>query len=77
MPKSLAVAKILLIFALSNINIKGEMEEMVFRNRREQMEYYAQQHGWGPMTEEDRAALDDAVRMITNLDSKPRYAISN
>ena len=43
------------------------MEEMKFKNRSEQIEWYAQQRGWGPLTEEDKAALDDAVRMITNL----------
>ena len=26
------------------------------------------QRGWGPLTEEDKAALDDAVRMVTHLD---------
>ena len=50
------------------------MEERKFKNRREQADYYAKLRGWGPLTEEDKIALDDAVRMITNLDSKPRYA---
>lgn len=54
------------------------MEEMKFNNRREQADYYAKLRGWGPLTEEDKIALDDAVRMVTNLDSKPRYAaVSN
>ncbi len=54
------------------------MEGMKFKNRREQMEYYAKLRGWGPLTEEDKIALDDAVRLVTNLDSKPRYAaVSN
>ena len=44
------------------------MEERKFKNRSEQVEWVAQQKGWGPLTEEDIAALDDAVRMITNLD---------
>ena len=44
------------------------MEERRFKNRSEQMEWVAQQKGWEPLTEEDKAALDDAVRMITNLD---------
>ena len=44
------------------------MEERRFKNRTEQMEWVAQQKGWEPLTEEDIAALDDAVRMITNLD---------
>jgi hypothetical protein len=44
------------------------METRKFNNRSEQIEWYAQQRGWEPLTEEDKAALDDAVRMITNLD---------
>ena len=28
----------------------------------------ATQRGWRPLTEEDKAALDDAVRMVTHLD---------
>ena len=47
---------------------RKNMEEMKFKNRFEQIEWYAQQRGWEPLTEEDKAALDDAVRMITNLD---------
>ena len=50
------------------------MEEKKLKNRREQADYYAKLRGWGPLTEEDKTALDDAVRMVTNLDSKPRYA---
>jgi hypothetical protein len=38
-----------------------------FKNRREQIEWYEKQMGWGPLTEEDKAAIDDAVRMVTNL----------
>lgn len=44
------------------------MEERKFKNRSEQIEWFAKQRGWGPLTEEDIEALDDAVRMITNLD---------
>ena len=50
------------------------MEEKKFKNRREQADWVAKQRGWGPLTEEEKIILDDAVRMITNLDSKPRYA---
>lgn len=51
------------------INLKRKnMEEMKFKNRFEQIEWYAKQRGWEPLTEEDIEALDDAVRMITNLD---------
>jgi hypothetical protein len=44
------------------------METRKFKTRSEQIEWYAKQRGWEPLTEEDKAALDDAVRMITNLD---------
>lgn len=50
------------------------MEEMKFKNRTERLDYYAKLRGWEPLTEEDKIALDDAVRMVTNLDSRPRYA---
>jgi hypothetical protein len=53
------------------------MEERKFRNRTERMEWYEKQMGWGPLTEEDKAAIDDAVRMVTNLDPKPKYAVSH
>jgi len=53
------------------------MEERKFKNRREQADYYAKLRGWGPLTDEDRAAIDDAVRMVTNLDYTSHYAVSN
>ena len=43
------------------------MEERKFSNRFEQVAWYEQQMGWGPLTEEDKQALDEAVRMVTNL----------
>ncbi len=43
------------------------MEEMKFNNRLEQVQWYEQQQGWGPLTDEDKQALDEAVRMVTNL----------
>ena len=52
------------------------MEEKKFKNRTERAEWLDAQRGWGPLTEEEKAILDDAVRMVTNLDSKPRYAVS-
>ena len=52
------------------------MEEKQFKNRTERMKWVAQQRGWEPLTEEDKIALDDIVRMVTNLDSKPRYEVS-
>ena len=59
---------------VSNIKSSRIMEEKKFKNRREQADWIAKQRGWGPLTEEDKIALDDAVRLITSLDSKPRYA---
>ena len=53
------------------------MEERKFKNRTEQADYYAKLRGWGPLTDEDRAAIDDAVRMVTNLDYTSHYAVSN
>ena len=50
------------------------MDERKFKNRTERAEWLDAQRGWGPMTEEEKAILDDAVRFVTNLDSKPRYA---
>ena len=63
-------------FAASNIKSLRIMEEKKFKNRRERLEWLDAQRGWGPLTEEEKAILDDAVRMVTNLDSKPRYAVS-
>ena len=44
------------------------MEERKFKTRTEQADYYASLRGWGPLTEDDVVALDDAVKMITHLD---------
>ena len=63
-------------FAASNIKSSRIMEEKKFKNRTERLEWLDAQRGWGPLTEEEKAILDDAVRMVTNLDSKPRYAVS-
>lgn len=38
-----------------------------FKTRTERVEWYEKQFGWKPLTDEDRAALDDAVRMVTNF----------
>ena len=43
------------------------MDDMKFNNRLEQVQWYEQQQGWGPLTDEDRQALDEAVKMVTNL----------
>ena len=48
--------------------INMETTNRQFKDRFEQIEWYAKQRGWEPLTEEDKEALDDAVRMITNLD---------
>ena len=53
------------------------MEEKKFKNRTERAEWLDAQRGWGPLTEEERAILDDAVRLVTNLDPQPRYALPN
>lgn len=70
-----------MVYREKNVTLQREtldkdriMEERKFKNRREQADYYAKLRGWGPLTEEDKIALDDAVRMVTNLDSKPLYA---
>ena len=39
-----------------------------FKTRTEQADYYAQLRGWGSLTEEESAALDDAFRLVTHLD---------
>ena len=52
------------------------MEEKKFKNRTERLEWLDAQKGWGPLTEEEKAILDDAIRMVTNLDSKLKYAVS-
>ncbi len=53
------------------------METKKFKNRREQADYYAQLRGWKPLTEEEKAELDDAIRMITNLDNQLHNEIHN
>ena len=63
-------------FAPSNLKKERIMEERKFKNRTERAEWLDAQRGWGPLTEEEKAILDDAVRLVTNLDSKPRYAVS-
>lgn len=43
-------------------------ETRKFATRTEMVNWYNEQKGWGPLTEEEEAILDDAVRMVTNLD---------
>ena len=43
------------------------METKVFKGRLEEVEWLDAQKGWGPLSEEDKKAIDDAVRMVTNL----------
>ena len=45
-----------------------QQQTITFKTRGEQSEYYASQRGWSSLTEEDKIALDDAVRMVTHLD---------
>lgn len=70
-----------MVYREKNVTLQREtldkdriMEERKFKNRTGRAEWLDAQRGWGPLTEEDKIALDDAVRMVTNLDSKPRYA---
>ena len=53
------------------------METKKFKNRREQADYYAKLRGWKPLTDEEKAELDDAIRMITNLDNHLHNEILN
>ena len=71
----------MIVYREKNVTLQREtldkdriMEERKFKNRTERAEWLDAQRGWGPMTEEEKAILDDAVRFVTNLDSKPRYA---
>lgn len=45
-----------------------DMEDKKFKNWLDRAEWVAEQKGWGPLTDEDKVAIDDAVRMVTNLD---------
>ena len=63
-------------FCIVNDIITWIMEEKKFKNRTERAEWLDAQRGWGPLTEEERAILDDAVRLVTNLDPQPHYAVS-
>lgn len=43
------------------------MEERKYKNRREAIEAYEREMGWTPLTAEEKIALDEAIRMVTNL----------
>lgn len=43
-------------------------ETRLFATRTEQVNWYNKQKGWGPLTEEEKRILDDAVRLVTHLD---------
>ena len=73
----MAESKEMLTFADRKRKTSLTMETRKFKNRREQADYYAQLRGWKPLTEEDRAAIDDAVRMVTNLKPKSDNALPN
>ena len=49
------------------------METRKFKNRLEELRWKDAQQGWGPLTDEERAAIDDAVRMVTNLKPKTTF----
>jgi len=53
------------------------METRKFKNRLEELRWKDAQQGWGPLTDEERAAIDDAVRMVTNLKPKTDNALPN
>ena len=38
-----------------------------FKNRLEEVKWIARQNGWGPLTKEEKAELDEIVRSVTNL----------
>ncbi len=38
-----------------------------FKNRSEAMDYYAKQHGWKPLTEEEERELYECLKTITNF----------
>lgn len=44
------------------------MEAKMFKTRTELVNWYNAQKGWGPLTKEEEAILDDAVRLVTHLD---------
>lgn len=50
------------------MNYFNHRETPKFKNRLEQLEWFEKQMGWEPLTDEDRAAIEDAVRLVTNLD---------
>lgn len=52
-------------------------EKPKFKTRTERVEWYEKKMGWKPLTKEQEAILDDAVRMITNLDTIPRYEVAD
>ncbi len=51
------------------------MEQKKFKSRLEEIKWKDSQNGWGPLTEEEKAELDDAVRMITNLATKGKNEV--
>ena len=53
------------------------VETRKFKNRLEELRWKDAQQGWGPLTDEERAAIDDAVRMVTNLKPKTDNALPN
>ena len=53
------------------------MEARKFKNRLEELRWKDAQQGWGPLTDEEKAAIDDAVRMVTNLKPKMDNALPN
>ena len=44
-----------------------KMEQRKFKNRLEEVRWIDQQKGWRPLTDEEKAELEDLVRTFTNL----------
>ena len=53
------------------------METKKFKSRLEEITWKDSQKGWKNLTEEEKAELDDAVRMVTNLKSKNTNEVLN
>lgn len=53
------------------------MEQKKFKGRLEEIEWKDAQNGWDTLSEEDKADLDDAVRMVTNLKNNNSSEVLN
>lgn len=53
------------------------MEKKKFKSRLEEIKWKDAQKGWEPLTEKEKAELDEAVRMVTNLNTKKTNEVLN